>query len=104
MTAAMAVHPATLAAILAMAAATYACRAGGYWLFRQISPTPLLRAVLRFIPGTLFVSYVCPALLAGGLQSWIGAAGTALVMIATGNVAAAIFGGTAAAWVVWSIG
>jgi uncharacterized membrane protein len=104
MSAALALHPGTLAAILAMTVATYACRAGGYWLFRQISPTPLLRAVLRFIPGTLFVSYVCPALLAGGLQSWIGAAATVIVMIGTGNVAAAIFGGTAAAWVLWSIG
>lgn len=99
----MTFHAATLAAILAMAAATYACRAGGYWLFRQVKPTPLLRAILSFIPGTLFVSYVFPALVNGGLQNWVGAAATTLLMIGTRNVIAAILGGTAAAWAVWAL-
>jgi uncharacterized membrane protein len=99
-----ALDPWTLAAIAAMAAATYLCRAGGYWLFRQIRPTPLLRALLAYIPGTLFVSYVAPALATGGVQQWVGAAATLAVMLATRNFAGAIFGGTAAAWVVWAVG
>ncbi len=93
----------TLAAIIGMALATYASRGGGYWLFRQIRPTPLVRAVLAHIPGTLFVSYVAPALLDGGVQQWVGGAATIAVMLLTRNFAASIFGGTVAAWLVWGL-
>ncbi len=99
----MSLDPATLAAILGMALATYACRGGGYWLFSQIRPTPLLRAVLAHIPGTLFISFVAPALVTGGLQTSAGAAATLAAMIATGNLALAILAGTAAAWLVWGL-
>jgi uncharacterized membrane protein len=96
-------HAATAASIVAMTVATYACRGGGYWLFRRVRPTPLVRAVLAYVPGTLFVSYVAPALAGGGLQQWVGAAATLAAMVATGNFAVAIFGGTAAAWLVWAL-
>ena len=91
-----------LAAIIGMALATYACRGGGYWLFRQIRPTPLIRAVLAFIPGTLFVSYVIPALVAGGVRQMVGAAVTLVIMITTGSLIGAIVGGTGAAWLAYS--
>lgn len=92
----------TVLAILAMALATYACRGGGYWLFRQITPGPLLRAVLSYVPGTLFVSFVVPALVASRPFGWVGAAATILVMAWTRTLAWAILAGTAAAWLVWS--
>jgi len=95
--------PWVLAAIGAMALATYLTRAGGYWLFRVISPPPLVRAMLGYIPGTLFVSYVVPALLLGGVQQWVGAAATVAAMVATRNLALAILGGTAAAGAVWAL-
>jgi uncharacterized membrane protein len=104
MTHAWSLDPWTLAAILGMTVATYVCRGGGYWLFSKIRPTPLLRAVLAYIPGTLFVSYVAPGLAAGGVQQWVGAAATLALMMWTRSFAGAIFGGTAAAWVVWSLG
>jgi len=94
--------PWVLAAIGAMALATYLTRAGGYWLFRVISPPPVVRAMLGYVPGTLFVSYVVPALVVGGVQQWVGAAATLAVMLATRNLALAILGGTAAAAVVWA--
>ncbi|MBU6499737.1 MAG: AzlD domain-containing protein [Rhodospirillales bacterium] len=97
------IDPWNLAAILGMALATYACRGGGYWLFRQIKPTPLLRAVLGHIPGTLFVSYVVPAVIAGGLQPAVGAAVTMVVMARTRSIMWAIFAGTGAAWIIWSL-
>ncbi len=100
----MTLDPWVLAAIAAMAVATFATRAGGYLLFRAFRPPPLLRAVLAYIPGTLFVSYVAPALAVGGLQQWVGAAATVTVMLATRNLALAILGGTAAASVVWAAG
>lgn len=93
----------TLLAILGMAVATYLCRGGGYWLFRRLRPPPLVRAMLSYVPGTLFVSYVAPALAQGGPQQWAGAAATVLVMAATRNLSLAILGGTAAAWAVWAM-
>lgn len=100
----MTLDPWTLAAIAAMTAATFATRAGGYLLFRAFSPPPVVRAMLGYIPGTLFVSYVLPALAAGGFQQWAGALATAVVMVATRNLAFAILGGTAAAGLVWATG
>jgi uncharacterized membrane protein len=100
----LAISGSDLAAILGMALATYACRGGGYWLFRQIRPTPLVRAVLGYIPGTLFVSFVVPPVLSGGWQPLAGAVGTVAVMLATGNLLWAILAGTGAAWAVWALG
>jgi len=99
----MTLDPWVLAAIGAMALATYLTRAGGYWLFRVVRPPPLVRAMLGYIPGTLFVSYVVPALAAGGVQEWAGAAATAATMLATRNLALAILGGTSAAAAVWAL-
>jgi len=93
--------PDNLAAIVLMALATFACRAGGYVLFRQITPSPLIRAILSYIPGTLFVSFVIPAMLKGGLQSMVGAAATVAAMIATRNISAGIGAGVLAAWAVY---
>ncbi len=97
----MSLSLATLGAILAMMAATYACRAGGYLLFTRIRPTPFLRSVLAYIPGGIFMSYVTPALVQGGLPSWIGAATTIAAMAITRSLVAGIFLGTAATWAVW---
>lgn len=93
--------PWNLVAFTLMAIATYACRGGGYWLFRQISPSPTLRAIMAYIPGTLFVSFVLPAIIKGGLQPLAGAVATAAVMIATRSLPLAITVGVAAAWGVW---
>ena len=91
-----------LAAILAMSAATYATRAGGYVLFRALRPPEAVRHVLSYIPGTLFMAYVTPALADGSWPQWAGAVAAVAVMLATRQMAAAIFGGTAVAWAVWA--
>ena len=97
------IDPLNIAAIFAAAMATYACRGGGYWLFRQITPTPLIRAVLSNIPGTLFISFVVPAVLHGGAQAMAGTAATLLAMIYLRNMALAIAIGVAVAWAVWAV-
>jgi uncharacterized membrane protein len=97
----MRLDPWTLAAIAGMALATYACRGGGYLLFRQIRPSPAIHAALGYIPGALFVSYVVPAVVAGGPQQWVGGAVTLALMLWLGNLSLAILAGTAAAWAVW---
>jgi len=99
----MRLDPWTLAAIGGMALATFACRGGGYLLFRQFAPSPAVRAALGYIPGALFVSYVVPALIAGGPQQWAGAAATIALMLWRGSLSWAILGGTAVAWAVWSM-
>lgn len=100
----MSLDPWTVAAILGMAAATYLCRGGGYWLFRQVTPGPMLRAALSYIPGALFVSFVTPALLDGRLHTLVGAAATVAVMLRRRSLAVAIVVGTAAAWLAWAVG
>jgi uncharacterized membrane protein len=90
--------PWTLAAIAAMTVATLACRAGGYLVFRSITPSPLVRDVLAFIPGTLFMAYVAPALVHGGPAHWGAAAATAAAMIGTRSIPLALGAGIATAW------
>jgi len=99
----MRLDPLTMVTVLAMGAGTYACRAGGYWLFNRFNPSPAVRALLSYVPGCLFVSYVAPAVLDGGPKAWIGAAVAMLTMKLTGSMIWPIFTGTAAAWLVWSL-
>lgn len=90
--------PWTLAAIAAMTVATLACRAGGYLVFRSITPSPLVRDVLAFIPGTLFMAYVAPAVVHGGPAQAVAAAVTAAVMVGTRSIPWALVAGIGAAW------
>lgn len=92
------IDPWTLAAIAAMAVATFACRAGGYLVFRSMPPSPLVRDVLACIPGTLFVAYVAPALAHGGPPWVVASAVTAAVMVRSGSIIAALVAGIGTAW------
>jgi uncharacterized membrane protein len=87
-----------------MVAGTYGCRSGGYWLFRQFRPTPFIRGLLEYLPGALFVAYVVPGLLAGGVWQWVAAAATLAAMAATRNFAWAIAAGAGTAWMGWWLG
>ena len=98
----MTLDPLVLLAIVGMSLATYATRAGGYLVFRAVRPSQRVRALLGYIPGTLFMAYVAPALAHGGLPEWAGSAAAVGLMIATRQMSAAILGGTAAAWLVWA--
>jgi len=91
----------TVLTILSMAVVTYACRAGGYWLFRQFKPSAGLQTFLNYIPGALFVSFVVPAVAAGGPKEWLGAAVTLITARLSGSLVWPIFAGTGAAWLVW---
>lgn len=98
----MRLDPSVLVAILGMALATFATRAGGYFLFRAARPPQVVRDMLAYVPGGLFVSYVVPALVSGGRQQWVGAVATLVIMLVTRQLALAILGGTAAAWAIWA--
>ncbi len=88
----------TLVSFAAMTAATYACRGGGYWLFRQVTPSPFVRSMLAFIPGTLFVSFVVPAVMKGGPMYVFGAVVTIGAMLLTRSILASLIVGIGAVW------
>lgn len=99
----MRVDPWTLLAIVSMALATYATRAGGYWLFSRFDPPQALRTMLSYVPGTLFVSFVTPSIINGGWKEWVGAAATLAVATRTRSPALPIVFGTGAAWIVYAM-
>ncbi|HEV7266241.1 MAG TPA: AzlD domain-containing protein [Falsiroseomonas sp.] len=94
----MTVRPEVLLAILGMALVTYACRAGGYALLRSFRPPDFVEAMLRHLPGALFMAYVTPPLVAGALPAWIGAATVVGVQVVTRNMGLSIPAGVAAVW------
>jgi len=96
-------HLWTVLTIVSMAAVTYLLRAGGYWLFRTFKPSPGLQSMLTYVPGALFVSFVVPSVVAGGVKEWIAAAVTVVVAVMTRSIVWPIFAGTATAWVVWML-
>jgi uncharacterized membrane protein len=70
------------AAILAMAVATYAMRAGGFWLMGRVTLTPRLRRMLDALPGSIVVAAVLPMIVREGPVAAlaIGAAGIAMLV------------------------
>lgn len=100
----MSLDPVTLAAILGMALATFACRATGYLVLRRVQPGPFLRAFLGHVPGTLFVAFAAPAVVREGWAGFLGAAATLIVMRATGSTPAALLAGVAVFWAVRALG
>ena len=48
------------------------------------------------------MAYVTPALAEGRLPEWLGALAAVAIMLVTRQMSAAILGGTATAWLVWS--
>lgn len=97
-------EPRALAAILGMALATYATRAGGVWLLGRTRPSRLLTAWLNQLPGAILVALVAPAVLAAGFAGVIAGACTALVAARTRNIALALVAGVVALWVMRRIG
>jgi len=87
-----------LAAVLAMALATYLCRAGGYAVLRLTRPPRFVQAMLRHLPGAIFVAFLAPALARGGWAAWAAAAATLAVQAAFGRLALSIAAGVAALW------
>lgn len=87
-----------LLAILGMALVTYACRAGGYAILRTVRPPAFVDAMLRHLPGALFMAYVAPPLLNGGLAAGIGAAAVVATQVLTRDMGLAIVAGVAGVW------
>lgn len=72
-----------LLAIAAMGLATFAMRAGGYWVMGKVPITPRVRRMLEALPGSIVVAIVLPIMARAGLPGVLAigaAAGTMLAM------------------------
>jgi uncharacterized membrane protein len=74
------VSPGVLVAILAMAAATYPMRAGGYWLMGHVPLTRRVRKMLEASPGAVIVATILPILMREGLPAALAILGAGAAM------------------------
>jgi uncharacterized membrane protein len=88
--------PITLLAIVLMALATYATRAGGLWLANRFDLSERAGAWLDAIPGAILVSLVAPTVLMGGPAEALAAVAVVLVALKTGSLPAAMVTGVGA--------
>ena len=95
----MNVEPTTLAAILAMAAATYFTRIAGVWIASNFALSGRASAAVEAIPGSVLVAVIAPLIagagpsgLCAGLVTALAAARLPLVYaVAIGIASAALF-------------
>jgi uncharacterized membrane protein len=70
-------------AILAMAVATYLCRAGGVVLMSRVRLTRRIERALQALPGSIVVATVLPIAIRAGLPAIIGLAAALTTMSLT---------------------
>ena len=92
----MGLDPTILLAILLMALATYATRAGGLWIANRFELSERAGAWLDAIPGAILVSLVAPTVLTGGLAETLAATAVVLVALRTGSFPLAMATGVVA--------
>jgi uncharacterized membrane protein len=80
-------------AIILMALATYATRAGGLWLASWFDLSERAGAWLDQIPGAILVSLVAPTVLTGGIAEALAALAVVIVALRTGSLPAAMLTG-----------
>jgi uncharacterized membrane protein len=73
---------AVVLAILAMSGATYAMRAGGFWLMGYVRMTPRIRRMLEASPGAVIVATVLPIVVREGLPAALAVIAGVVVMLA----------------------
>ncbi|MFC3478815.1 AzlD family protein [Halobacterium litoreum] len=86
MTDALALDPAVVAVVLAMAVATYGTKSVGYWVVGQVDLSDRVEAGIDVLPGAVVVAFVAPALARGGPPEWAAAAATLAAARKTGNL------------------
>ena len=75
----------SFAAISGMMLATYACRAGGFWLMEHVPLTARVKRGLAALPGSIVMAIVIPLSLRGGLPAAIGITLAFLTMLRVRN-------------------
>jgi len=92
-----------LLAILLMALATYATRAGGLWLASRLTLSGRVEAWLDHIPGAILVSIVAPTVLASGPAEALAGLAVVLVALRTGSLPVAMVTGVCAVLVLRAV-
>lgn len=85
------------AVIAAMAAATYALRAGGLWIAGRFPLTPRFRLFLEYLAGSILVSLVVPLALKGGIVLTLAVLLAGTVAFTSGRATLAVLGAVALA-------
>ncbi len=88
-----------LLALLCMALATYAARAGGYAVLRLWRPPRFVEAMLTHMPGCIFVAFIVPSVAAGGGQHMAAAAAAIIAMAFSRMLTLSLLTGVAVLWV-----
>lgn len=70
-------------AVLAMVAATYACRASGILFMSRVRVTPIIERALKALPGSIVIATVLPVAAAAGAPALMGLAAAIVVMATT---------------------
>ena len=79
--------------LLTMAAASFLCRASGFWLMRFVPVTPRVEAALKATPLAVMVGIVAPAAARGNIPEIAGLGAIFIAVRLNGNdVLAAIVG------------
>jgi uncharacterized membrane protein len=86
-----------IAAIAAMAVATYAMRAGGFWMMRHVPPSPRLRKMLNALPGSVIAATVLPIVVRDGFTAVLAIAAAMTVMLVARRDILAVVAGMAVA-------
>ena len=92
----MTFRPDLLMLLVALAIASFACRAGGFWMMRFVAVTPRLEAALRAAPLAVMVGIVTPAATRGNVAELLGLGATALAMWGTRSELLATLAGVVA--------
>lgn len=82
--------------VVALAFASYTCRALGFWLMRWVPITPRVEAALGQAPLAVMIGVVAPAALHGGPAEWIGLATVVVAMLVQRNDLVGMLAGVAA--------
>jgi len=86
-----------VAAIVAMACATYLTRISGFWLMAHVPLTARLRRMLEALPGAVVAATVLPIVMRTGMPAALAVSAALVAMIARRNEFLAIALGCIAA-------
>jgi uncharacterized membrane protein len=93
-----------LAAIAAMAIATYAMRAGGFWMMQHVPPSARLRKMLEALPGSVIVAAVLPIVVRDGITAILAIGAAVIAMLLTRRDIVAVLTGMAVAAAARAVG
>lgn len=91
-------------AILAMGLATFAMRAGGFWMMGHVPLTPRVRRMLEALPGSIIVAIIVPVVAKAGAAAVLAVVTAAALMLLRRNEFLAVTGGVIVAAVARAAG